>query len=122
MARVVNVAIGSLSALIGLALVAGGVVFVFRREVDPVTAAMIGGLALAVFEAGAIVVRLRQVRAVGSGTFGERVLVLAGVELGAIGVALLVAPASHPSAGAVVVGSAGLVVLATLVGAQVARS
>ena len=122
MARVVTATIGVLAALAGLSLLAAGAVLVVRRDADPVSAALIGGLALAVFEAGAVAVRARSVRPVGPGTYGERLLVLAGVELGAIAVALLVAPAAHTSASVVVAGAAGLVALATLVGAQARRS
>jgi len=121
MARVVTVTIGVLSALAGLSVLGTGAVLVARREVDPVSAALIGGFALAVFEAGAVAVRARSVRPSGPGTYGERLVVLAAVEIGAIAVALLVAPAARTSASVVVVGALGLVALATLVGAQ-ARS
>ena len=122
MARVLNVAIGVVAALLGLTAVVAGVVLVARRDIDPVTAAMLGGLALAVFEGGAVAVRVRRVRPIGPGTFGERLLVLAGVELGAIGVALVVATSRRPTPAGVVIGSAALVALITLVGVQASRS
>ncbi|HVN49918.1 MAG TPA: hypothetical protein VMT43_00725 [Acidimicrobiales bacterium] len=121
MARVLNAVIGSVAVLLGGGMLVAGAVFVARREVDPVTAAMIGGLALAVFEGAAVALRRRQVRPTGPGTFGERVLMLAAVELGAIAVALVVSPASTPSGGSIVVGAVGLVALTTLVGAQATR-
>jgi hypothetical protein len=122
MARVVTIVIGVMAAVVGLLILAAGAVFVARRQIDPVSAAILGGLALADFEMGAVAVRARAVRPVGPGTYAERLLALSGVELGAIAVALLVEPASHTSASVVVVGAAGLVSLATLVGVQARRS
>jgi hypothetical protein len=121
MARVLNVAAGSLATLAGLTTLMVGTVLIARREIDPVTAAMLGGVALAVFEGGAVVLQIRRVPPVGPGTFGERLLVLAGVELGAVVVGLAVAPASDPVPAGVVVGSAAIIAFATLVGLQ-ARS
>jgi hypothetical protein len=121
MARVLTIAIGVAAALAGLSVLGAGAVLVARRDVDPVSAAIIGGLALAVFEAGAVAVRARSVRPAGPGTYGERLVVLAGVELVAIVMALLVEPSAHTSASVVVVGAVGLVGLATLVGVQARR-
>ncbi len=118
MARVLNVVIGAVATLTGLATLVVGAVLVARREIDPVTAAMLGGLALAVFEGGAVVVQIRRVRPVGRGTFGERLLALAGIELGAVVVGLAVAPVGHPGSAGVVVGSAAIIAFATLVGIQ----
>jgi hypothetical protein len=121
MARVVTATIGVAAGVVGLTILAVGAVFVARRQIDPVSAAILGGLALADFEMGAVAVRARSVRPVGPGTYAERLLVLAGVELGAIAVALLVEPAAHTSASVVLLGAAGLVSLATLVGVQARR-
>jgi hypothetical protein len=121
MARVVNLAIGLVAAALGGAALVVGAVLIARRELDPVSAAMLGGLALAVFEGGNVLVHLRRVRPVGRGTFGERLLVLAGVEVGAVVVGLVVAPASRPGSAGAVVGSVAIIAFATLVGAQ-ARS
>jgi hypothetical protein len=118
MARVLNVAITSVVTLVGLAVLVLGAVLVARREIDPVTAAMLGGLALAVFEGGAVAVQVRRVPPVGRGTFGERLLVLAGIELCAVVVGLAVAPLGHPGSAGVVVGSAAVVAFVTLVGLQ----
>jgi len=122
MARVVTWAIGLLAAVVGLGAVGVCAVLVARREIDPVSAAVVGGLALAVFEGGAVAVRWRAVPPSGTGTYSERLLVLAGVELGAIAVALLVEPEAHTGPAVVVVGAAGLVALCTLVGVQAHRT
>jgi hypothetical protein len=121
MARLLNAATTTLATLAGLATLVLGAVLVARREIDPVTAAMLGGLALAVFEGGALIVQIRRVRPVGPGTFGERLLVLAAIELGAVVVGLAVAPTGHPGSAGVVIGSAAVIAFVTLIGLQ-ARS
>jgi hypothetical protein len=115
MARVLTVGIGAVAGAIGLVVVGVGVRLVLRGEVDAVGAAMLGGLALAVMEGGAVLVRRLVLDRVGRGTFAERLLVLTAVVLVALLVAVLAGSGVHPSAAGVVLGAFGTVALVAVV-------
>ena len=119
--QLVSAVIGAAAALVGLGVLAAGTIFVVRRAVDPVSAAMIGFLALAVMEGGAAVMSRRRIARIEAGSYAERLIALAGIGIVSLAIALVVVPISRPTNASVVVGGAAIVAMLALVGA-LARS
>jgi hypothetical protein len=114
--QVVSVLIGVAAALAGLAVLLTGIELVARRALDPVSAAMVGFLALAIVEGGAVVVSRRRIARIEAGTSAERLIAMAGIGLVSLGIALVVVPVSQPTDASLVVGGAAIVAMVAMVG------
>jgi hypothetical protein len=122
MARVLNVVVLVLGVALGAAVVAVGVVGVLSRRLDPTSAAMVGGLALAVVEvAMALSHRLRVTPAV-AGTWWGRAVAVVAAGVAALGLAAVIGPGGRPTSASVLVGTAAVVVLIALIGVQATRA
>jgi len=118
MARILKVAVPALGAVAAAVVVLVGIVLVVSRRIDPVTAAMAGGLALALVELSvAVSHRLQIVPSVG-GTWIGRMGVVLGALSGALGLALVMGPGGHATTASVLVGTAAVAALVALVGVQ----
>ncbi len=116
--ELVGTGVGAVAAAVG---VLGGVVLVVTRHLDPVSAAIIGGLALGAAEAGVVVGRRRWVRSVGPGTAWGRVAVVGAAMLGGLVVAVVVDPSGHPSRAGLVAGLGAVGALVVVVTMTAAR-
>jgi hypothetical protein len=108
-------------ALAAAAVLVTGVAWVLARHLDPVSAAVMGGLALMVAEGGVVVGRRRWVRAVGPGTLWARAAVVGGAILGALVIAVVVEAHSRPSRGGVAAGLCAIGALVVVVTMAAAR-
>jgi hypothetical protein len=96
-------------------------VLVLDRRLDPMAAAMVGGLALVAVEVGTAWGRSRWVPSVGGGTQVARVGVLGGSLVGALLVSLVVDPQASPRQGSLAIGTLAVGVLLMAVAVAVGR-
>ncbi len=118
MARVVSTLVLALSALLALAIGAAAVVLVVGQSLGPVATGGLGVAALAVVEMGVALAQRVRIRSAVGGGQRDRVVALGAIALVTVCVAVVAAPSSHPTAASVVIGTAGVVALVTVVGAR----
>ncbi len=124
LARTVGVAgiVGpALGGVVCSLLVLAAVILVLGRRLDPMGAAMVGGLALVAVEVGTAVGRSSWVPSVGGGTQVGRAWVLAAATGGGLLVSLVVDPHASPRQDSLALGLLAVAALVMAVAAAVAR-